>query len=109
MQGAVTTAMVVSLFLTVGLNTMIKANMSKGMSNFVFVAYSNLLAFCFLALAAISVTGALIVTLYKGVPITSGVVSNDVFPTSQQSKWLLGGFLLATSTFCGSVSLVMQF
>lgn len=51
MQGAVTAAMVVCLFLTVGLNTLIKANMSKGMSNFVFVAYSNLLAFVFLLLA----------------------------------------------------------
>ncbi|TKY69832.1 WAT1-related protein [Spatholobus suberectus] len=51
MQGAVTTVMVVVLFLSVGLNTLIKASMSKGMSNFVFVAYSNLLAFCVLLLA----------------------------------------------------------
>lgn len=47
----VTTVMVVSVFLTVGLNTLVKANMSKGMSNYVFVAYSNLLGFCLLLIA----------------------------------------------------------
>ena len=52
--------------------------------------------------------GALTVTLYKGLPMTSGLVSNDVILSSQPSKWLLGGFLLAIGTFCGSVSLVIQ-
>ncbi|TKY69834.1 WAT1-related protein [Spatholobus suberectus] len=193
MKGAqVTIAMVVAQFLTVGLNTLIKASMSKGMSNFVFVAYSNLLALCLLLLATtihhrnraptpinksvifrifilsllsiaiqtfiytglgytsptltsamedlipaytfiiaiisrmekldlklrscqaksigtvISIAGALTVTLYKGLPVTSGVMPNDVLLSSQQSKWLLGGFLLAVGSFCCSISLVIQ-
>ena len=49
MRGAgVIALLVVVQFLQVGLNTMIKASLSKGMSNYVFVAYSNLFAFCFL-------------------------------------------------------------
>ncbi|RDX95012.1 WAT1-related protein, partial [Mucuna pruriens] len=205
MQGAgVATVMVLAQFLGVGLTTLIKASMSKGMSNFVFVAYSNLLAFCLLLLATtihhrnraptsinnsiifrifvlsllshniklwscscvsvlaqtliyvglgyssptltltmedlipaytfliaiisgmekldlklrscqaksigtvISIAGALTVTLYKGFPITSGVMSNHVFLSSQQSKWLFGGFLLAIGSFCCSVLLVIQ-
>jgi len=43
--------MVVLLFLTVGSTTLVKASMSKGMSNYVFAAYSNLLGFCFLLIA----------------------------------------------------------
>ena len=48
----VTTAMVTVQFLEVGLNTMLKAAMSKGMSNFVFVVYSNGLAIFVLLLAS---------------------------------------------------------
>ncbi|XP_050276787.1 WAT1-related protein At3g28050-like isoform X3 [Quercus robur] len=48
----VTTAMVAVQFLEVGLNTMLKAAMSKGMSNFVFVVYSNGLAIFVLLLAS---------------------------------------------------------
>jgi len=40
--------------------------------------------------------------------MTSGVMPNNVFFSSQQSEWLLGGFLLAAGCFCISVSLVMQ-
>lgn len=54
MKGAeVTTVMVMAQFLSVGSSTLIKASMSRGMSNFVFVAYSNLVAFCLLLLATI--------------------------------------------------------
>ncbi|RZC28282.1 WAT1-related protein [Glycine soja] len=193
MQGAgVTFVMVVVQVLSVGLNTMIKASLSKGMSIFVFVAYSNLFAFCFLLQATtirhrnraptpinnsilfrifvlgllsvsiqtliytglgyssptltstmedlipaytfiiaiisrmekldlklqscqaksigtvISIAGALIMTLYKGLPMTSDVMPNNVFLSSQQSKWLLGGFLLAVGCFFCSISLVIQ-
>ena len=45
---AITMAMVASQFLEVGLNTIIKAATANGMSKFVFIAYSNVLAFCFL-------------------------------------------------------------
>ncbi|KAG5062037.1 hypothetical protein JHK85_003220 [Glycine max] len=179
MQGAgITFVMVVAQVLSVGLNTLIKASMSKGMSIFVYVAYSNLLGFCFLLLATtirhrnraptpinnsilfrifvlgllssptltstmedivpaytfiiaiicrmerldlklqscqaksigtvVSIAGALIMTLYKGLPMTIDVMPNNAFLSSQQSKWLLGGFLLAVGCFCGSVSLVIQ-
>ncbi|XP_061370143.1 WAT1-related protein At5g40240-like isoform X1 [Gastrolobium bilobum] len=199
MQGTatgVTTVMIAVQFLHVGLNTLIKASISKGMSNFVFVAYSNLLAFCFLLPSTIiyhrsralptintwiifrifvlsllscsiqtfmytgiryssptlasamedltpaytfiiaiifrmekldlklrscqaksigtvvSIAGALTVTLYKGLPMTNGVLPNNVlggtFLSSQQSEWLLGGFLLAAASFCISTLLVMQ-
>ncbi|KAL9328075.1 hypothetical protein ACSQ67_003078 [Phaseolus vulgaris] len=188
----VTTVMVVSVFLTVGLNTLVKANMSKGMSNYVFVAYSNLLGFCLLLIATtlhyrnryptplnnsilfrtfligffsvfiqtlyyagigysspvlssaiedllpaftfviaivfrmekvalkvrswqaksigtvVSIGGALTVTLYKGLALTTGVMPNNLLLSSQQSEWLLGGFLLAAGTLCCSVSLVIQ-
>ncbi|KAL2349382.1 hypothetical protein Fmac_003382 [Flemingia macrophylla] len=193
MKGAeVTTAMVAAQFLSVGLNTLIKASMSKGMSNFVFVAYSNLLAFPLLLLAStfhyrnktptpinysiifrifilsllsisvqtllytglgytsptlfsamedllpactfiiaiisrmekldlklrssqaksigtvISIAGALIITLYKGLPLTSGVMPKYDFLSSQQSLWLLGGFLLAVAIFLASALLIIQ-
>ncbi|QCD90604.1 WAT1-related protein [Vigna unguiculata] len=191
-SGDVTTVMMVSLVLTVGLNTLVKANLSKGMSNFVFVAYSNLFGFCFLLIATtlryrntspppinnsilfrafligffgvfietlsytglrygsptlssaiedllpaftfiiavvfrmekldlkvkscqakiigtvVSIAGALMVTLYKGLAITSGVMRNDFFLSSQQSQWLLGGFFLSVATFSASVSIVIQ-
>jgi len=56
----------------------------------------------------VSIAGALIMTLYKGLPMTIDVMPNNAFLSSQQSKWLLGGFLLAVGCFCGSVSLVIQ-
>ncbi|XP_027913185.1 WAT1-related protein At5g40240-like isoform X3 [Vigna unguiculata] len=56
----------------------------------------------------VSIAGALIITLYKGFAVTSSVMPNNLFLPSQQSQWLLGGFFLATSTFCGSLSLVIQ-
>ncbi|XP_027361187.1 WAT1-related protein At5g40240-like [Abrus precatorius] len=192
----VTAVMIVAQFLTVGLNTLIKASMAKGMSNFVYVAYSNLLAFCFLLLSnivyyrnraptpinnwillrifvlsvlsisiqtliytglglssptltstmedlipaytfivaiisrmekldlklgscqaksigtVVSIAGALIVTLYKGLPMTSGVMPNNLHSeflvSSQQSEWLLGGFLLAAGSFLASIYLILQ-
>ncbi|XP_020218272.1 WAT1-related protein At3g28050 [Cajanus cajan] len=192
MKGAgVTTVMIVAQFLSVGLNTLIKASMSRGMSHFIFVAYSNLLAFCFLLLASkihhrnktptpinysiilrifilsllsvsiqtltytglgyttptltsamgdltpaytfiiaiisrmekldlkvrssqaksigtvVSIAGALTVSLYKGLPITSVVMPKYLF-LSQQSLWLLGAFFLSAASFLGSASLVIQ-
>jgi len=56
----------------------------------------------------VSIGGALIVTLYKGLPLTSGVMPNNSVLSSQPSKWLLGGFLLSTGTLCGSFSLIVQ-
>ncbi|WVZ09821.1 hypothetical protein V8G54_014351 [Vigna mungo] len=193
MQSAeVTTVMVAAVFLSVGLNTLVKANLSKGMSNYVFVAYSNLFGFCFLLITTtlhyrnrsptpldnfilfrifligflsvsiqtlayaglgyssptlisaiedllpaftfiiavvfrmekldlnlrscqaktigtvVSIAGALIMTLYKGFAVTSNLMPNNLFLSSQQSQWLLGAFLVATAAFCGSVSLVIQ-
>ncbi|KAI9123657.1 hypothetical protein K1719_004957 [Acacia pycnantha] len=44
----VSVAMVAAKFLEVGLNTIMKAATTNGMSKFVFVVYSNALALCFL-------------------------------------------------------------
>ncbi|WVZ12506.1 hypothetical protein V8G54_017036 [Vigna mungo] len=149
----VTTVMITALFLSVGLNTLVKANLSSGMSNFVFVAYSNLFGFCFLLTATtlryrsrsppplnnsivfrafligflgmekldlklrscqaktigtvVSIAGALTVTLYKGLPITSDEMRNNIF-LSSQSQWLLGGCILSTATFTASLLIVIQ-
>jgi len=56
----------------------------------------------------VSIAGALTVTFYKGLPMTNGAMPNNLSLSSQQSQWLLGGFLLSTGTFCCSVSLVIQ-
>ncbi|XP_014523347.1 WAT1-related protein At5g40240 [Vigna radiata var. radiata] len=188
----VTTVMVAAVFLSVGLNTLVKANLSKGMSNYVFVAYSNLFGFCFLLIATtlhyrnrsptplnnfilfrifligflsvsiqtlayaglgyssptlisaiedllpaftfiiavvfrmekldlklrsyqaktigtvVSIAGALTMTLYKGFAVTSNLMPNNLFLSSQQSQWVLGAFLITTAAFCASVSLVIQ-
>ena len=49
MQGVgITAAMVAAQFTEVGLNTMIKSANTNGMNNFVYVVYSNVLAFCIL-------------------------------------------------------------
>ncbi|XP_050276789.1 WAT1-related protein At3g28050-like isoform X5 [Quercus robur] len=165
----VTTAMVAVQFLEVGFNTMLKAAMSKGMSNFVFVVYSNGLAIFVLLLASfifyrkrslppltvslvcrifllgllsccvqsfmftgirmekldlrtqsslakcigtmVSIIGALIVTLYKGLPIINALSSkgqpSEVL-LSLQSNWVLGGFLLAIGSLCLSILFIVQ-
>ncbi|KAK4598184.1 hypothetical protein RGQ29_015600 [Quercus rubra] len=191
----VTTAMVTVQFLEVGLNTMLKAAMSKGMSNFVFVVYSNGLAIFVLLLASfifyrkrslppltvslvcrifvlgllscsvqsfmftgigyssptlasamvdltpaftfifatisrmekldlrtqsslakcigtmVSIIGALIVTLYKGLPIINALSSNgkpNEVLLLLQSNWVLGGFLLAIGSLCLSILFIVQ-
>ncbi|KAE8717359.1 hypothetical protein F3Y22_tig00110050pilonHSYRG00085 [Hibiscus syriacus] len=191
-------AMVTVEFLDVGLTTISKAAMSKGMSHFVFVVYSNALAsiillpasfffarkkrppitlpllckFFFLSIAGItlmqncvftgvsyssptlgsalanlipaftfllavifrmeklelrssksrikilgtlvSISGALIITLYKGPPI----LSQPVQPHSEQSpstmlittsnNWVIGGLFMATAGFSLSASIIGQ-
>jgi len=49
----VTAVMVTTQFVEVGMNTILKAAMSRGMSNFVFVVYSNALAIFVLLAASI--------------------------------------------------------
>ncbi|XP_054823578.1 WAT1-related protein At3g28050-like [Prosopis cineraria] len=193
---AITMAMVASQFLEVGLNTLVKAATTNGMSKFVFVVYSNALALCFLLTSTflyhrkvapppisrsiicriflvsllscavqtlmytgiqlssptlssamldllpaftfilaivsrmenldlklrssqaksigtvVSITGALIVTLYKGLPITPQPLQEKPLMSwvllSQKSNWLLGGFLLSISSFCLSLLIVVQ-
>ncbi|XP_027361232.1 WAT1-related protein At3g28050-like [Abrus precatorius] len=194
---SVTAAMVACLFLEVGLNTLIKAANTNGMSNYVFIVYSNLLALCFLLPSTffyyrkrvppkipssilfrmfllsclstavqtlkyngieyssptlssamddlipaftfilavlsrmenlnlklhssqakiigtvVSIAGALIVTLYKGIALTSNSLRNIVLGESGtylsvQPAWVFGGFLLATASFCLSNLLVVQ-
>ncbi|RDX57687.1 WAT1-related protein, partial [Mucuna pruriens] len=196
-MAAVAAAMVAVQFLEVGLNTLIKAANTNGMSNFVFIVYSNLLALFFLLPSTclyhrnrapppipssilcrmfllsclstavqtlmytgigyssptlssamtdlvpaftfllaiisrmenlnlklhssqakiigtvISIGGALIITLYKGMPLTSGSLRNIVLGgsgtyLSVQSDWILGGFLLATGSLCLSLLFIVQ-
>ncbi|KAL4315110.1 hypothetical protein HN51_069320 [Arachis hypogaea] len=198
---SITAAMISVQFLEVGLNTLVKSANTNGMSNYVFILYSNLLAFFFLlpstfffyrnapppppiptsvlsrilllsclsttvqtlmytgigysspTLASamvdlipaftfiiaifsrmenlnmkrhssyakiigtvVSIAGALIVTLYKGLPITlsgtSGSLPNKIgtnyLSAEANSNWILGGFLLATASFCLSILIVVQ-
>ncbi|TKY69836.1 WAT1-related protein [Spatholobus suberectus] len=194
---SVTAAMVATQFLEVGLNTLIKSANTNGMSNFVFIVYSNLLALFFLLPSTllyhrkrapppiptsilcrmfllsclstavqtlmytgigyssptlssamvdlvpaftfifaiisrmeylnlklhscqakiigtvISIAGALIVTLYKGMPLTGGSLRNIVLGgtgtyRSVQSDWLLGGSILAIASLCLSVLFIVQ-
>ncbi|KAG5062039.1 hypothetical protein JHK85_003222 [Glycine max] len=189
--------MVATLFLEVGLNTLIKAANTNGMSNFVFIVYSNFLALFFLIPSTflyhrkrapppipssilwrifllcclstavqtltytgiayssptlnsamsdlvpaftfifaiisrmenlnlklrsshakiigtvISIAGALIITLYKGMPLTGSSMRNLVLGGSEaylsvQLDWIIGGFLLATSSLCLSVLFIVQ-
>ncbi|MED6194405.1 hypothetical protein PIB30_028291 [Stylosanthes scabra] len=192
-------AMISVQFLEVGLNTLVKSATTNGMSDYVFVFYSNLLAF-FLLLPTtffyyrnappplpiptsilcrvfllsslstavqtlmytgigyssptlcsvmvdlvpaftfilaifsrmenlnmkrhssyakiigtiVSIAGALIVTLYKGMPLTStsGLLPNKIgsfyLSADSNSNWILGGFLLAIASFCLSVLIVVQ-
>ena len=48
-------AMVATQFVEVGMNTILKAAMSRGMSNFVFIVYSNALAVLVLFAASVIV------------------------------------------------------
>ncbi|XP_059656020.1 WAT1-related protein At3g28050-like [Cornus florida] len=187
--------LVITEFLEVGLNTLTKAAMSRGMSNFVFVVYSNALASCFLLPATfifhrfrpwpqltfsiicrifllsllgfsvqtcvyigiryssptlasamidltpaftfilaiitrmeklnlkaqssqaksigtiISITGAFIVTFYKGQPIIFFRSASDLLHRpvlSSQSNWIAGGFLLAVASFFLALLYVVQ-
>ncbi|XP_059658546.1 WAT1-related protein At3g28050-like [Cornus florida] len=157
--------MVTTECLEVGLNTLTKAAMGRGMSNFVFVVYSNALAFCLLLPATfifhscfvqtcvyigiryssptlasamvdltpaftfvlatitrmeklnlkaqssqaksigtiISITGAFIVTFYKGQPIT---FFHSL--SSPQSNWIIGGFLFAVAAFFLALLYIVQ-
>lgn len=155
-------AMVMVECFDVGLTTLSKAAMSKGMSHFVFVVYSNALAtlillpssflfhrtkrpplnfsllckFFFLSLIGmekvdlrrsrsrvkimgtlVSISGALIVTLYKGpsigsLPVQSpSIPSEGSFPSqpylfnmlANKSNWILGGLFLVIA--CLSLSI----
>ncbi|KAI4314078.1 hypothetical protein L6164_027018 [Bauhinia variegata] len=190
-----TTVMILILLMEMGLNTIIKAANTNGMSNFAYIVYSCALAFCVLLPSTfiyhrkkapppitvsiifrillqavlsyaiqifmytgigyssptiasalvdlvpaftfilaiisrmenlnsklqsclakvigtvVSILGALIMTLYKGMPITIGSLPNKTlggFSLSQNSDWLLGGFLCAASAFCISLLLIVQ-
>ena len=61
----------------------------------------------------ISIAGALIITLYKGMPLTGSSMRNLVLGGSEaylsvQLDWIFGGFLLATSSLCLSVLFIVQ-
>ncbi|XP_057448444.1 WAT1-related protein At5g40240-like isoform X2 [Lotus japonicus] len=61
----------------------------------------------------VSIAGALILTLYQGMPLIRGSMQNLVLGgsgtyLSVQSNWILGGFLLATAGFCVSVLFIVQ-
>ena len=59
----------------------------------------------------VSITGALIVTLFKGLPITIASLPNkmaDEFLLPIHSNWILGGFLLASAFFLLAVLYIVQ-
>lgn len=62
----------------------------------------------------VSIAGALIVTLYKGMPLISGALRNIQMGASGsnhlsvQSDWIIGGFLLAIGSLCLSVLFIVQ-
>ncbi len=55
----------------------------------------------------VSILGALIVTLYKGLPVLSASSPKEVL-LSQQSNWVLGGFLLAIASLCLAILFIVQ-
>jgi len=55
----------------------------------------------------VSIAGAFIVTLYKGTPLNFSLLRNGTY-LSTQSDWIIGGFLLAISSLCISVLLIVQ-
>ena len=57
--------------------------------------------------SVVSITGALMVTLYKGLQLTSGSLQHETL-LSQKSDWLLGGLFLAAASLCISLLLVVQ-
>lgn len=62
----------------------------------------------------VSIIGALVVTLYKGVPFTSFLSlkfngrPNEVLLLSQQSNWVFGGLLLSFAALSFAVILIVQ-
>lgn len=57
----------------------------------------------------VSITGALLVTLYKGLPITDTSMRTPLQLLSPpESNWILGGLLLACSAFCLALLIVLQ-
>jgi TRAP-type mannitol/chloroaromatic compound transport system permease small subunit len=61
----------------------------------------------------VSIVGALIVTLYKGLPVISNSFPNIEMGASGiylagTSKWIIGAFLLATASFCLSILYIVQ-
>ncbi|KAK7818540.1 wat1-related protein [Quercus suber] len=58
-----------------------------------------------------SIIGALIVTLYKGMPIINALSSNgqpNEVLLLLQSNWILGGLLLAIGSLCLSILFIVQ-
>ena len=59
----------------------------------------------------VSIIGALIVTLYNGLPIINALSSNgkpNEVLLLLQSNWVLGGFLLAIGSLCLSILFIVQ-
>ncbi|KAI3412309.1 WAT1-related protein, partial [Psidium guajava] len=57
----------------------------------------------------VCITGALIITLYRGLPLTTGSPSMpQVLLLQLHSSWIIGGFLLAWAAFLLSVLLIVQ-
>ena len=59
----------------------------------------------------VSIAGALMVTLYKGLPIAFAASPHNLhhkLHASVQSNWLIGGLLLAAACFCFALLLIVQ-
>ncbi|XP_048318132.1 WAT1-related protein At5g40240 isoform X2 [Ziziphus jujuba] len=135
LSGYVIVMMVGLEFLEVGLNTICKAAMRKGMSELVFVFYSNAFAvflllpssFIFYRMEKLnlrvqssqakfvgtiaSISGALIVSLYKGPPISNNVPSMNIaneLLSMPKSNWVIGGFFLAGHSLFLALLFILQ-
>ncbi|KAK4779660.1 hypothetical protein SAY87_015766 [Trapa incisa] len=85
--------------------TFILAILSR-METLDFRAWSSLAK---LAGTIVSIAGALLVTLYKGLPITGTPVRTPLqLLTQPEPNWVLGGFLLACSAFSLSLLIIVQ-
>ncbi|KAH7515753.1 hypothetical protein FEM48_Zijuj10G0059700 [Ziziphus jujuba var. spinosa] len=111
MEGpGITAVMVMIECLEVVLHTLTKAATNTGMSEFVYVFYSNALCLFFLLIVPSSITGALIVTLSEGVPLTSASPLPrkflDQLLSSVQSKWVI--VILLLQSFFHALTFVVQ-
>nr|XP_028952210.1 WAT1-related protein At5g40240-like isoform X5 [Malus domestica] len=129
--------MVIAMMVQTGSMVVNKAAMSKGTNAYIIVVYANAVSALILLPSAlifhrmervywrssssqakvlgtiVSITGAFVVTFYKGLPIirlSSSLASllNQLILSSSKSNWILGGFFLAADALSTSLWYILQ-